>query len=263
MTELPSHARVVIVGGGIVGCSVAYHLALRGVTDVVLLERRAAHLRHHVARRRSRRPTARHPQPHPTGAVHHQPVRDAGGRDRSGDRVPGAWVGQRGAHRGALRGAEAWRLDGSGVRSRGRTSSPRPTCTTSSRSARVDDLVGGVYLPGDGVTNPIDTTQALGQGSPGPWRSDHRERQGRANPHRARAGRRCRHRRSARSAPTRSSTRPECGRTASVGRSAPSCRCTRPSTSTSSPTASMGSRPTCRCCAIRTAAATSRRKPAS
>ena len=39
-TPLPSHARVVIVGGGIVGCSVAYHLALRGVTDVVVLERK-------------------------------------------------------------------------------------------------------------------------------------------------------------------------------------------------------------------------------
>ena len=32
MADLPSNARVVIVGGGIVGCSVAYHLALRGVT---------------------------------------------------------------------------------------------------------------------------------------------------------------------------------------------------------------------------------------
>ena len=39
MANLPSSARVVIVGGGIVGCSVAYHLAKRGVTDVVLLER--------------------------------------------------------------------------------------------------------------------------------------------------------------------------------------------------------------------------------
>ena len=38
--DLPKHARVVIVGGGIVGCSVAYHLSLRGWTDVVLLERR-------------------------------------------------------------------------------------------------------------------------------------------------------------------------------------------------------------------------------
>jgi 4-methylaminobutanoate oxidase (formaldehyde-forming) len=35
---LPRHARVVVEGGGIVGCSVAYHLALMGWTDVVLLE---------------------------------------------------------------------------------------------------------------------------------------------------------------------------------------------------------------------------------
>src|SRR5262250_461506 len=37
---LPSRARVVIVGGGIVGASTAYHLAKRGWSDVVLLERK-------------------------------------------------------------------------------------------------------------------------------------------------------------------------------------------------------------------------------
>jgi glycine cleavage system aminomethyltransferase T/glycine/D-amino acid oxidase-like deaminating enzyme len=36
---LPTHARVVVVGGGIIGCSVAYHLAHMGCKDVVLLER--------------------------------------------------------------------------------------------------------------------------------------------------------------------------------------------------------------------------------
>lgn len=36
---LPDRARVVVVGGGIVGASVAYHLAERGIRDVVLLER--------------------------------------------------------------------------------------------------------------------------------------------------------------------------------------------------------------------------------
>jgi len=41
MSELPARARVVIVGGGIVGCSVAYHLAKLGWKDVVLLERNA------------------------------------------------------------------------------------------------------------------------------------------------------------------------------------------------------------------------------
>ncbi len=37
--KLPSHAKVVIVGGGIMGCGIAYHLAHEGWTDVVLLEK--------------------------------------------------------------------------------------------------------------------------------------------------------------------------------------------------------------------------------
>ncbi len=37
---LPTSARVVIIGGGVVGCSVAYHLARKGWSDVVLLERK-------------------------------------------------------------------------------------------------------------------------------------------------------------------------------------------------------------------------------
>lgn len=36
----PSKARVVIIGGGVIGCSVAYHLTKKGWTDVVLLERK-------------------------------------------------------------------------------------------------------------------------------------------------------------------------------------------------------------------------------
>ncbi|MEL6206312.1 MAG: FAD-dependent oxidoreductase [Pseudomonadota bacterium] len=40
MTALPSHARAVIVGGGVIGCSVAYHLTKLGWSDVVLLERK-------------------------------------------------------------------------------------------------------------------------------------------------------------------------------------------------------------------------------
>ncbi len=40
MAEIPTNARAVVIGGGISGCSVAYHLAKAGWTDVVLLERR-------------------------------------------------------------------------------------------------------------------------------------------------------------------------------------------------------------------------------
>ena len=37
--NLPKHANVVIIGGGIIGCSIAYHLGHMGCKDVVLLER--------------------------------------------------------------------------------------------------------------------------------------------------------------------------------------------------------------------------------
>lgn len=39
-TAFPDQARVVIIGGGVIGASIAYHFAKRGWTDVVLLERR-------------------------------------------------------------------------------------------------------------------------------------------------------------------------------------------------------------------------------
>ena len=39
MAELPSTARVVIIGGGVMGCGLAYHLAHGGWTDVALLEK--------------------------------------------------------------------------------------------------------------------------------------------------------------------------------------------------------------------------------
>src|SRR5207247_9100206 len=37
--DLPGTASTVIIGGGVVGCSIAYHLARRGQRDVVVLER--------------------------------------------------------------------------------------------------------------------------------------------------------------------------------------------------------------------------------
>ena len=38
---MKSHVETVVIGGGVVGCSVLYHLAKRGQTDALLLERSA------------------------------------------------------------------------------------------------------------------------------------------------------------------------------------------------------------------------------
>ena len=37
--QIPSQARAVIIGGGIIGCSIAYHLTKLNWTDVVVVER--------------------------------------------------------------------------------------------------------------------------------------------------------------------------------------------------------------------------------
>lgn len=39
--DLPRTASAVVIGGGVVGCSIAYHLARRGLRDVLVLEREA------------------------------------------------------------------------------------------------------------------------------------------------------------------------------------------------------------------------------
>jgi len=36
--DLPDRTEVLVIGGGIVGCSIAYHLARRGITDVTVIE---------------------------------------------------------------------------------------------------------------------------------------------------------------------------------------------------------------------------------
>jgi 4-methylaminobutanoate oxidase (formaldehyde-forming) len=38
--DLPGRSEIVIIGGGVIGCSIAYQLARRGKTDVTVLERR-------------------------------------------------------------------------------------------------------------------------------------------------------------------------------------------------------------------------------
>ena len=163
-TPLPSTARVVIVGGGIVGCSVAYHLALRGVTDVVVLERKQLtcgttwHAAGLVGQLRATHNLTRLAQ-YTTNLFKtlEQETGQATGFQQRGS-VSVAPNHER--FEELKRGASMARVFGL----------PVDIITPADIKdlvplANVDDLVGGVHLPGDGITNPIDTTQALAKGA--------------------------------------------------------------------------------------------------
>ena len=164
MTELPTHARVVIVGGGIVGCSVAYHLALRGVSDVVLLERKQLtcgttwHAAGLVGQLRATHNLTRLAQ-YTTDLF--ATLEDETGQ-ATGFRACGSISVAPTVERfeELKRGASMARVFGLEVN----VISPADIADLVPLAC-VDDLVGGVHLPGDGVTNPIDTTQALAKGA--------------------------------------------------------------------------------------------------
>ena len=164
MTTIPTHAQVVIVGGGIVGCSVAYHLAKRGCTDVVLLERkqltsgttwhaaglvgqlRATHNLTKLAMYTTELfATLEAETEQATGFMQRGSVSVAPSEARFEEL-------KRNASMARLYGLEV------DVVTPKQIQAMVPL-------ARVDDLVGGVWLPNDGQTNPIDTTQALAKGA--------------------------------------------------------------------------------------------------
>jgi 4-methylaminobutanoate oxidase (formaldehyde-forming) len=155
---------VVIIGGGIVGCSVAYHLALRGVSDVVLLERRQLtcgttwHAAGLVGQLRATHNLTRLAQ-YTTNLF---ATLEAETGQATGFRACGSVAVATTEERfeELKRGASMARVFGLEVN----TISPAEVHDLVPL-ARVDDLVGAVHLPGDGVTNPIDTTQALAKGA--------------------------------------------------------------------------------------------------
>ncbi len=164
MQSLPSHAGVVIIGGGIVGCSVAYHLVKRGVSDVLLLERRQLtcgttwHAAGLVGQLRATHNLTRLAQY--TTQLYEGLERETG--QATGFRQVGSVAVAASAARfeELKRGASMARVFGLEVQ------------LLSPHAARerwpllaIDDLVGAVYLPKDGRTNPVDTTQALARGA--------------------------------------------------------------------------------------------------
>jgi 4-methylaminobutanoate oxidase (formaldehyde-forming) len=162
--SLPSHARVVIVGGGIVGCSVAYHLTKLGWRDVLLLERRDLscgttwHAAGLVGQLRSSHNLTRLAR---YGAVLYEQLEAETGQ-ATGFRRSGSISVARTAERliELKRGASMARCFGVDVELISPAEAGRLWPLM-----RTDDLAGAVWIPGDGRTNPIDTTLALARGA--------------------------------------------------------------------------------------------------
>ena len=161
---LPSHARVVVIGGGIAGCSVAYHLTKLGWRDVLLLERRdvscgttwhAAGLVGQLRATENLTKLAKY------GAELYERLEAETGQ-ATGFRRPGSVSVARTAERmhELKRLASMARCFGVDVEvvTPGEAGRRWPLM-------RTDDLVGALWLPRDGRTNPIDTTLALAKGA--------------------------------------------------------------------------------------------------
>jgi glycine cleavage system aminomethyltransferase T/glycine/D-amino acid oxidase-like deaminating enzyme len=161
---LPSHARVVVVGGGIVGCSVAYHLTKLGWSDVLLLERRDVscgttwHAAGLVGQLRATHNLTRLAK---YGADLYERLEAETGQ-ATGFRRPGSISVARTPDRmiELERGASMARCFGVEVEVISPSEAGRRWPLM-----RTDDLVGALWLPRDGRTNPIDTTRALARGA--------------------------------------------------------------------------------------------------
>jgi 4-methylaminobutanoate oxidase (formaldehyde-forming) len=161
---LPSHAEIVIVGGGVVGASIAYHLTKLGKRDVVLIERKRLtsgttwHAAGLVGQLRATANLTKLAQyttklyasleaetGQATGFLQRGSLSIATNADRLEEL-------RRGASMAKTFGLEVCEVSATDVKAKWPL-------------INVDDVVGGVWLPGDGQTNSIDTTMALIKGA--------------------------------------------------------------------------------------------------
>ncbi|TGT71925.1 MULTISPECIES: FAD-dependent oxidoreductase [unclassified Mesorhizobium] len=162
--SVPEHAEVVIIGGGVAGCSIAYHLTKIGINDVVLCERKQLacgttwHAAGQVTQMRATRQltelakytselfaSLEEETGQATGFVQKGCLRIATSDARMEELARGASMGRNFGlvvdHVSPGEIKERW--------------SP----------INIDGIVGGIWMPNDGQGNPTDLTQAYAKGA--------------------------------------------------------------------------------------------------
>ncbi|HEX9702982.1 MAG TPA: FAD-dependent oxidoreductase [Rhodospirillales bacterium] len=160
----PRKARVVIVGGGVIGCSIAYHLTKIGWSDVVLLERKkltsgttwhAAGLIGQLRDNRDMTRLAKYTADLYLGLE--AETGQATGYKRNGSL---SIATHQGRMEDLKRRADMAKVFGLKVDVIG-----PGECRDLYPLIDVSDVVGGIFIPSDGQANPIDVTQALAKGA--------------------------------------------------------------------------------------------------
>ncbi|ETX06080.1 MAG: hypothetical protein ETSY2_19245 [Candidatus Entotheonella gemina] len=163
-TILPAQAQVIIIGGGIIGCSAAYHLTQLGWTDVLLLERQqltsgttwhAAGLVPQLRATHNMTVLAKY-----TGELYRRLETETG--QSTGFRQNGSLIVATTEARltELKRSASMGRYFGIDVETLSPAEAGKLWPLLNTR-----DVVGGIYVPTDGQANPADTTQALAKGA--------------------------------------------------------------------------------------------------
>ncbi len=164
MATLPTHARIVIVGGGIAGCSTAYHLSRLGQTDVLLLEQgqlTCGTTWHAAGLIGQMRPNRNMTQMSKYGIELYSTLEAETGLATGWKQCGSVNVAATPERMKVLRKqaalARSFGVEVEVIDAR-RAGELFPLL-------RTDDLHGGLWIPGDGKANPADLTMSLAKGA--------------------------------------------------------------------------------------------------